>query len=89
MAQSDKNSLVQLVKFAAFAVTVAAIVKEFRTPRGERAWHGAIGPVPYDFRRPTLDRVRSRLWAPDASLVQPQPFGVGWTINVGRLLKRS
>jgi hypothetical protein len=46
------------------------------------------GYVPYDFRRPTLARYRSRMWAPeDPRLFPPQAYGVGWTLNVGRLLR--
>ena len=41
---------------------------------------------PYDFRRPTAARVRERLWNPEGSLVVAQPFGMGWTLNVGKLL---
>jgi hypothetical protein len=45
------------------------------------------GFVPYDFRPPTVARVRSRVWNPDdPHLVQPHAFGVGWTLNVGRLV---
>jgi len=33
-------------------------------------------------------RVRERMWAPDdPHLVMPQVFGVGWTVNLGRLLE--
>jgi hypothetical protein len=32
-----------------------------------------------------MARVRQRLWSPQEPLVQPRVFGVGWTVNVGRL----
>lgn len=64
-----------------------AVVRELRLPPEQRRWHGRLaGVVPYDLRRPTLARLRERMWAPDGGLVSPQVFGVGWTLNVGRLL---
>jgi Family of unknown function (DUF5808) len=67
----------------------AAIVKELRTPPGERSWHGKLGGVvPYDFRRPTMERVRAALWSPDdARLLRPHAFGLGWTVNLGRVVR--
>ena len=42
---------------------------------------------PYDFRRPTFARVLERLWAPDdPHVMTPQVFGVGWTVNFGRVM---
>jgi hypothetical protein len=88
MLISHRNSgLNRLVGMAAVAAAVAAVTKELRLPAEERTWHGEVaGFVPYDFRKPTLERVRERIWAPDdPNLVQPQVFGVGWTVNVGRV----
>lgn len=67
---------------------VAALVKELSRPAGERTWQGTVARVvPYDFRVPTLARVRERLWAPeDPHLLAPQVFGVGWSVNLGRLV---
>lgn len=89
MEKSDRNVFLDLIRIATLAVAVIAIVRELRKSREEREWHGQVGPVPYDFRKPTLDRLRDRMWSPDAPLVQPQAFGVGWTLNVGRLLAGS
>ena len=71
------------------ALVGTAVVKELRKPAQDREWHGTVaGFVPYDFRVPTLTRYRSRLWAPhDEHVIQPQPFGVGWTLNVGRVVQ--
>jgi hypothetical protein len=54
---------------------VAAVVKELRTPSEERSGHGVVaGFVPYDFRVPTVARLRERVWAPeDEHLLNPQP----------------
>jgi len=87
MTNSHRSGLRRLVGMAAVAAAVAAVTKELRRPAEERTWHGEVaGFVPYDFRKPTLDRVRERMWAPgDPQLVTPQVFGVGWTVNVGRV----
>lgn len=74
-------------KLVAFALTVTAVVKELRTPPEERTWNGTIvGFVPYDLRFPTLERVKQRMWNPDAGFINPRVFGVGWTVNIGKLV---
>ena len=67
----------------------AALITELRKSPDQRTWEGMIaGRIPYDLRRPTLARVRQRLWTPsDRRIVVPTVFGVGWTINAGRLLE--
>lgn len=76
------------LRLITFALVVAAVVKELRTPAAERTWHGSVaGFVPYDFRRPTAARLRAAMWDPQGShLVSPRAFGVGWTVNVGRVV---
>ncbi len=75
----------KLIVAAAIAVTAAAVVKELRTPREQRTWHGKVaGAVPYDFRKPTPSRLRERLWNSDAPILTPRAFGVGWDVNFGR-----
>ncbi|MGA2432914.1 MAG: DUF5808 domain-containing protein [Acidimicrobiales bacterium] len=38
--------------------------------------------VPYDWRRPTVARAKSRMWnAEDPRMFPPKSFGAGWTIN--------
>jgi uncharacterized protein DUF5808 len=83
-----RHGIQQVLRLVGVGLLVAAVVKELRTPAGERTWHGVVlGFVPYDLRVPTYARVRERLWAPDdPHLFAPQPFGVGWTVNVGRLV---
>jgi hypothetical protein len=76
-----------LVSWLTVGLTIAAVVRELRRPADERTWHGRIAYVPYDFRPPTLARVRKRLWAPDdRRLLVPQVFGLGWSVNFGRLV---
>lgn len=76
-----------LVRLVTFGLVVAAVVKELRSPPADRHWNGKVaGFVPYDFRMPTVARFRERVWAPESEhLVSPHVFGVGWTLNVGRL----
>ena len=43
---------------------------------------GRFAGVPYDFRRPTVARVRSRLWnQDDRRLFTPRAFGWGYDVN--------
>lgn len=69
------------------ALTAAAVVKELRLPADERTWNGTVaGFVPYDFRMPTVERIRQRLWDTEGDhLLSPHVFGVGWTVNLGRI----
>lgn len=72
------------VQMLAWAALVGAIVQEMRKPEGERTWHGTVGGlIPYDFRVPSADKIRSAYWAPERdSLFSDAVFGVGWAVNV-------
>ncbi|WP_028047539.1 DUF5808 domain-containing protein [Cellulomonas sp. URHE0023] len=82
------RDLDRLVKLISFALVVTAVVKELRTPPEQRTWNGVvIGFVPYDLRFPTFARVKERMWNPTSTrLINPRVFGVGWTVNLGRLV---
>ena len=85
MAKRSRR-VANLVRVATWGLAAAAVLQELRKPAAERTWHGTVaGVVPYDFRVPTLARVQASLWDPEGSLVKPQPFGVGWTLNPGRI----
>jgi hypothetical protein len=46
--------------------------------------------VPYDWRRPTMARLKARWWNPDdPRLFTPRAFGWGFAINFARLLRRQ
>ena len=77
------------VRLILAGLTAAAVAEQLRRPDNERDWHGAIGGlIPYDFRPPTLERLRETYWAPEVDqLLRPHVFGVGWGLNVGRLVK--
>lgn len=77
------------VKLVSFGMMVVALVRELRTPREDRTWHGRIGFVPYDLRPPTPSRVRDAWWNPDDDrLLTPRVFGVGWAVNLGAVWAR-
>jgi hypothetical protein len=77
----------KLVRLAIWGLAIGALVQELKKPAGEREWTGTVaGVVPYDYRLPTASRIRDRLWNPDGPLVSPQVFGVGWSLNFGRVL---
>lgn len=69
-------------------LVVAAVVTEMRKPAAERTGTGTVaGVVPYDFRPPTFARIKAAVWAPDdPRVLKPHAFGVGWTVNVGRIV---
>jgi hypothetical protein len=85
--RKQRGRLGRLVQLATWGLTVAAIVQELRKPEGQREWNGTVaGIVPYDYRWPTVDRIKARLWDPNGPLIGPQVFGVGWTVNIGKLV---
>ena len=74
-----------IVRIATTAFTVAAVVYAIRTRRPA----GQLLSVPYDFRMPTVERLRRRLWNPDdRRLITPQAFGIGWSVNAYELMRR-
>ena len=79
----------KLARAAGVALAVAAVVAELRKPAGERTWHGRlVGFVPYDLRPPTAARVKAAWWSPDnPRIVTDRAFGVGWAVNLGRLVR--
>jgi hypothetical protein len=80
-------TLRNLVVLAILGLLGAAIKNELAKPAEERDWHGTIaGLIPYDFRPPSLDRLRQAWWNPDDERIfTPHAFGIGWSINIGRI----
>ena len=72
-------------------IVALAIGNELLTPTMERTWHDRLfGVLPYDLRLPTWVRVKQSLWNLQSERIfVPQVFGIGWTINVGGLVKRA
>ena len=49
---------------------------------------GTFLGMPYDWRRPTVARVKSRWWNPDERRVlTPKAFGWGYDLNLYRLFR--
>lgn len=45
--------------------------------------------IPFDWRPPTGERIRDRLWDPRSTdLLVPRAFGAGWDVNLGALAVR-
>ena len=67
-----------------FLIYVAiAITQQLQRPPEERTWYGKIAGIPYDFRLPTVERIRNTFWNKDTSQIfLPQAFGIGWSINM-------
>ena len=67
-----------------FLIYVAiAITQQFQRPSEERTWYGKIAGIPYDFRLPTVERIRDTFWNKNTSQIfLPQAFGIGWSINM-------
>jgi hypothetical protein len=81
--------IIRLVEAAAITITIAAVCQELEKPKEERQWHGKVGLIPYDFRLPTIERLRESYWNPDDSrMFTPEPIGIGWAINFYTLLEK-
>jgi len=79
----------KVAKILGAALVAAAVAQELRKPASERTWHGRLaGFVPYDFRPPTLERFKDAWWNPDdPRIFTDRVFGVGWAVNVGRVVR--
>jgi hypothetical protein len=75
-------------RLALAIIGVIAVVQELNKPREERTWHGKVADfVPYDFRMPTWERVRTTYWNPEGPIISGKVFGVGWAPNFGVLTR--
>jgi len=74
-----------LVRIVVTAFVVAAAINAYRN----RQPAGRFLNVPYDFRFPTIERIKQRWWNPeDPRLLTPRVFGVGWSINLYQVRER-
>jgi hypothetical protein len=86
MPKKKDRRFSRIVGWISLGLLVAAVLKELSQPREDRTWHGRLLGVPYDFRLPTIAKVRERIWAPaNPHLIVPKVLGMGWTVNLGRL----
>ena len=84
------KDLMNTVRTLAWAALIAAIYQELRKPPAERTWHGkVVGVIPYDFRIPSVERMRAAYWDPASDRVfSDHVFGVGWAVNVPVLIRK-
>jgi hypothetical protein len=89
-ARNELDALLWIVRTALFGAVVAALWSELRKAPEDRTWNGRLfGVVPYDFRLPSIERLRQAYWNPRSPKVfTDRPVGVGWAINVPTALRR-
>ncbi len=67
------------------ALTVGAIVYAIRSGQPT----GKFINMPYDFRAPTVDRLKDRMWNEDDDRIfMPSFFGVGWSLNLFQVVEK-
>ncbi len=78
------TDLVKLIRTLFWMALVAAIYQELKKPPEERTWHGKVaGWVPYDFRVPTIEKIREAYWDPESDRVfSERVVGLGWAVNI-------
>ncbi|MBI2324554.1 MAG: hypothetical protein HYY42_06200 [Chloroflexi bacterium] len=82
--------LIRTIRTLAWVALIAAVYQELKKPPAERTWHGKVGGlIPYDFRIPTVERVRSAYWDPTSNTVfTDRVVGVGWAVNIPALIRK-
>ena len=84
-----KEWLVRFVQMAVITVALAAVCQELEKPAEERTWRGKVGFIPYDFRMPTIERIREGYWNEDSPhIFSPEVIGLGWSINFHAILEK-
>lgn len=88
--REETDAFLWILRTVFLAAVLGAIYTELRKEPSQRTWHGRLlGLVPYDFRFPTLDRIRAAYWNPRSSrILTDRPLGVGWSVNIPALLRR-
>ena len=73
------------IKTALLLFTVATVAYSIKSKKS----HGWFLGVPFDWRVPSINEVKQRLWNPsDDRLFAPTTFGIGWLPNAHQLLQR-
>lgn len=88
--RNETSAFFWILRTATLAAVAGAIYTELRKEPGQRTWNGKLlGVVPYDFRMPTLERIRQAYWNPRSpKIITDRPLGVGWAINIPTALRR-
>lgn len=89
-ARNELDALMWLIRTALFGAVLGAIYAELRKPPEQRTWNGKLlGLVPYDFRMPSIERLRQAYWNPRSpKLFTDRPLGVGWAVNIPTAMRR-
>lgn len=84
------KDLLNLARTAVWLTFFAALYQELRKPPEARTWHGKVaGTVPYDFRLPTIDRLRAAYWNPSSDVIFTEHvIGVGWSVNLPTAMRK-
>ena len=85
MARNKKSPPLKNIAFMLLlGAYVATVIREqLNRPPEERTWQGKLLGIPYDFRPPTVERLRNAFWNKNtAQVLVPQPLGIGWTLNL-------
>lgn len=85
----SREWFIRTLQVTVFTITVAAVCQELEKPKEARKWHGKVaGMVPYDFRIPTIERLKESYWnSCESRILTPSAFGIGWAINFYSLLE--
>jgi hypothetical protein len=87
--KKKRSTLQNLWRLALLIIGVLAVAQELQKPPGERTWNGKVADfVPYDFRKPTVERFRNTYWNPDGPMISAKVWGVGWAPNLGAMKKQ-
>ena len=89
-ARGELGDLMWLIRMSVMAAVAGAVYTELRKPPDQRTWNGKLlGVVPYDFRMPSIERLRQAYWNPRSpKLFTDRPFGVGWSVNIPTAMRR-
>lgn len=79
------TTLTRLAKIILTALVALALWDQIVRDPACRTWQGQVLGIPYDFRRPTLAKLRNAFWSPTSERLLSPVFGVGWTVNAGRV----
>ena len=85
----NRQCIIRTIQATFITLALAALFQELEKPQEERKWHGKIaGFIPYDFRPPTIERIKEACWNPhEHRMFTPRVFGLGWAINFHALLE--
>ncbi len=85
MAKRKKKQITMrgvMIGIGVVALIGLAVREQLQMSPEERTWHGKLYGIPYDFRLPTIERLRETFWNKNtARVLVPHAFGMGWSVN--------